>query len=423
MQNAPFDGICFSLQRNIMEAFDTAVQKDTYFEYDNLRSLNWGRYEKNFIILRGFSKTGGNWFDDRGWLAIRSNMMALSKAMLVGKLSGILFDPEYYYEDKLYNPWTYNKNQYPNLSFEEVQNRVRARGTQFITALQRHKVDFSFLSIWITSLIVEDKNLGPLEGTRHALLLPFIEGILLGKNKKVNIIDGDEFAYWYSKPSQFLQSVDYLKKNTVELMRTRKAKQLATGITIAQPVFYDGILARHPSFELGFEVADKWRWLEENLKYAIATSTSNIVWFYYERVNWWKDKVNDTLINILQNAKSPFISDAQNKVATPNKLIQPKSYNVNTGKGYYYLYNPRKPMNTGAVAFSFRWAPGGKSLILDFTGKIPATVSVFVNNTLSASIHPKNFSESIKLNKITLGRLAVLAKYQDNSEACGLEGY
>ena len=44
MQNTPFDGICFSFQRNIMEAFDTSLKNDGYFEFKQLQSLEWGKY-------------------------------------------------------------------------------------------------------------------------------------------------------------------------------------------------------------------------------------------------------------------------------------------------------------------------------------------------------------------------------------------
>ncbi|MEO5891600.1 MAG: hypothetical protein ABIQ31_15220 [Ferruginibacter sp.] len=414
MQNTPFDGVCFSLQRDIVEVFDTVLQKDAYFKFDQLSSLKWGKYTNNFIFVRGYSKTGGNWFDDKAWLAITANMNNLSKAMLVSKSKGILFDPEYYYENKFYNPWTYNKTQYPNLSFEEVQDKVRERGKQYITALQKYTVDFSFLSIWLTSLIVEDKRLGPLEGIRQALLLSFIEGILLAKNKKVKVIDGDEFAYWYSKPSQFVESVDFLKKNTVELMRSAKGKKLAKDIQLAQPVFYDGILARHVSFERGVQSVDKWHWLKENLKYAIATSTSNMIWFYYERVNWWTDKVNDTLVNILQNTKDDFIPGRTNKLTAPN---------VNNGKGYYYFTNPKKPMETGEIAFTYILDTKRKFLTLSYAGKLPASLSVFINNTLSISFAPKNQEETIKLINYSPGKLSILAKYEGTVEASALEGY
>ncbi|MEJ7587425.1 MAG: hypothetical protein WKI04_07675 [Ferruginibacter sp.] len=104
MQNTPFDGICFSLQRTIMDAFDTAVLKDSYFNFEKLRKLQWGKYSDNYIILRGFGATGSRWQDDRAWKIFIKNMQSLSKAMQAGRVKGILFDAEYYFDDSLRNP-------------------------------------------------------------------------------------------------------------------------------------------------------------------------------------------------------------------------------------------------------------------------------------------------------------------------------
>jgi hypothetical protein len=67
MQNSPFDGICFSLQRTIMDAFDTIVRNENYFQYEKLKTLKWGKYTDNYIILRGFGAIGSRWKDDRAW--------------------------------------------------------------------------------------------------------------------------------------------------------------------------------------------------------------------------------------------------------------------------------------------------------------------------------------------------------------------
>ena len=423
MQNTPFDGICFSFQNRIMEAFETELHKDSFFEFDKLKNLKWGKYTDNYVILRGFSKTGGNWFDDKAWIKIAKNMNGLSKAILTGNLKGVLFDAEYYYDDKFYDPWTYSKNQYPNLSFKDVQNQVRQRGKEFINALQLYTVDFSFLSLWVSSLLIEDKKLGPLEGTRHALLLPFIEGILSEKNKKVKIIDGNEYAYWYTKPSQFLDANCYLIKNTVALMHTAKGEKLATKIELAQPIFYDGLLARHTNFEKGIPHFEKWNWLEENLKYAISTSSSNTVWFYSERLNWWKDKVNDTLVNILQNSKTAFVSNTQSKASGTNKPIQPKCKNVNTGDGYYYIIDSKSPMKTAGLAFTYTWDNNTKQLQINYLDEIPISVLVYENNIKSKTIFPKSIRSLIKFKTNIKRRFAILANYKNGKEACGLNGY
>jgi len=423
MQNTPFDGICFSLQRKVMEAFDTTLKQPAYFEQDKLKNLNWGKYKANFIILRGFGKSGGRWFDDDSWTTISANMTNLSKALANPGIRGILFDPEYYYEDQLYNPWTYNKKQYPNQSFAELQAQAKKRGTQFIEALQAYKADLSFLSIWITSLIVEDRKYKPLEGTRHALLLPFIEGVLLGKKNSVKVIDGNEYAYWNTRPSQFLDAGPFLKKNLVDLMQSAKAKAEALKVEIAQPLFYDGLLGTKATFDKGYSTQAKWKWLEENTKFAMAAS-DDITWFYCQSLNWWKGPVNDTLYQILTNNKNVQAADTpqKNKSTKADKLTF-STENVNVGKGYYYFTEAKKPMETGQAAFNYQLNGYSKKLSLTFTDKIPATLSIYVNNILLKTLTPTTTSEVVELGNFKKGKMVILAKYADKTEASSIQIY
>jgi len=420
MQHTPFDGICFSLKPLVIDAFDTVAQKESYFEYDKLASLKWGKYTNNYLLLFGFSKTGGNWFDDKAWQAIEHNMCGLSKAMLVGKLKGILFDAEYYYSNQFYDPWTYSEKQYPNLSFKEVQNKVRKRGSQFIQSLQKHTANFTFLSIWLTSLIVEDLKYGPIEKARHALLIPFMEGVLLGKKNTVKIVDGNEYAYWHYKPSQFLSSADYLKKNTIALMKTARAKKLATGVTIAQPIFYDGLIANQPDYEKGVPYLQRWKWLEENLKYSIATASSNIVWFYNQKIDWWQGKVNDTLNEIVTNSKTAFLAPQKNSQLSKQKFKLPTCENVNSGNGYYYYTDIKKPMETGDIAFTYTWDTNNKKLAIQYKSRLPDVAEIYQNHTLVSTTTPSIAGNVIWLPNFVKGSISILCKYQNNMEACGL---
>jgi hypothetical protein len=425
MQNTPFDGICFSLQRTIMEAFDTIVQKESYFENNKLKTLKWGKYSDNYIILRGFGITGGRWFDDNAWKVFEENMKALSRTMATNStVKGILFDPEYYYENTFYNPWTFSKHQYPNQTLEEVQAGVKKRGTQFIQALQKYKTDLSFISIWITSLIAEERKYTPLQDTRHVLLLSFIEGVLEGKNKKVTVIDGNEYAYWNFKPSQFLESTSFLKKNAAELMKSEKAKSEALNMPIAQTLFYDGLMASAPSFEKGLDNETKWKWLEENTRYAMAT-TNSIVWFYSERLNWWQNKVNDTLVQILQNSKEVFAPSLSSKNKNPAaiKPLLSNSIPINGENGHYYYTNEKTPMKTGEVAFSFNWNTTTKDLQISFPGKLPSSINIYTNNTLFNTIIPKESILHLKVDSFKKGSIIVLAKYDINQEAVGIQTY
>ncbi|MBL0358901.1 MAG: hypothetical protein IPP72_19445 [Chitinophagaceae bacterium] len=343
-------------------------------------------------------------------------MKGISKAIFTGKIKGVLLDAEYYTENPLDNPWTYTTEQYPHHSFEEVQDQVRKRGTQFIKALQQYTSNFSILSIWISSLIMDDEKVMPYQKTRHALLPHFIEGVLLGKTKGVQVIDGNELAYWNMKPSQFIESPDLIQKTTVRLMKPAKGRALAKTIQVSQPVFYDGLMVLHPRFNLGSESNLRWNWLEENIKHAVATSTSNVVWFYNERVDWWNGTINDTLVNILEHCKDGFTKVAQ---AKPTALKISKYHNVNAGKGHFYSTDNKKPMQAGEPAFLYTWNNKSKQLKLTYPEKIPAGVTVFVNGVLSATIKPMAASDTVKLKTFTKGVIAVLAKYNDGKEASG----
>ncbi|MEO6732476.1 MAG: hypothetical protein ABIN01_14755 [Ferruginibacter sp.] len=424
MQNTPFDGICFSLQRGIMEAFDTVLNKENYFEYNNLKTLQWGKYTDNFILLLGYGQTGGHWLEDGPWKVIIENMEGLSKAMKGGAIKGILFDPEYYLENPLNNPWTYNKTQYPNHSFKSVQSMVKKRGIQFIRALQKSRSTFSFLSLWMTGLIEADMKNLPLENTRQALLVSFIEGVLEGKNKTVTVIDGNENAYWYSSPSQFLESTVNFKKNMALLMTSKKAISAVRDIELAQPVFYDGLMALAPEFERRLNNINKWKWLEENTKHAMVFS-DRYVWFYSQRIDWWKSKPNDTLIQILKNSKLGFNSASffkkENKVSLKRAAINTVSERIE--KGYFYSNHPKAPWRTEQVAFTFQWIAGAKTLQINFVDRVPESIIVFANNILFELSTHKVSTMKVNLRKFNKGKITVLAKYGNGVEAFGVQVY
>lgn len=418
MQNTPFDGICFSIQRSIMEAFDPNLHEPDYFKCQQVAKLQWGKYTDNFIILRGYGIKGGQWFDNKKWKIIEKNMQSLSSLMHEGKIEGIFFDPEYYYEDQLYNPWTYDKVKYPNKSFDEVQSQVRKRGYQFITALQTCKKEFSFLSIWITSLIIEELKSLPIEKSRHALLISFFDGMLDGKLKTVDIIDGNEYAYFNLKPSQFLESPKTLQNQTAQLMTRTKSKAEAKEIKLAQPIYYDGLIAPVQALNRDLSSNTKWNWLKENLRFALASS-DEYVWFYSEKIDWWKGKINDTLVNILNESKLPIETVNSKVVSTTQK----NKINVKSTEAFWYDGSIKSPMKRGSVAFKLVWNSETRSMQINFKSKIPISLKIFVDNKLSKTVTPTSLSITVKLDAAIKGSAVFLALYDDGREAAAFEQY
>ena len=415
MQNTPFDGICFSFQRNIMEVFDTSLKHDSYFEFKRLQSLEWGKYSSNFIILRGYSKTGGNWFDDKAWENISENMVNLSRAMQMKNIEGILFDPEYYYEDQMFNPWTFSAEQYPGKTLKQVQDQVKQRGKQFITSLQKLENSFTFISIWMASLIAQEKKYTPINKTRHVLLISFIEGILGGKNKDVIITDGNEYAYWNTKPSQFLEAKSLLRNTMVELLHSKKSKKEVKDIQMAQPVYYDGLMGTNTPIGKELKRDIKWKWLNENLKYAMASS-DQYMWIYSERNNWWNDTVNDTLLMMLQQVKASINNESEPD-NDKSSFIKRSSYNdINSRKGYYT--DTIKIKNK--AAFNFTWNQELKELILNFRNKTPLSTFIYFSNILQKKIRPLGLNVSISLPDFKNGRLVIINKYEDKTESSAI---
>lgn len=423
MQQTPFDGVCFSLQPDIIEAFDPAVQPLSYFKIDELKKIEWGKYTDNYLLVRGMAKSGGNWFNNEAWKGIVKNMEGISQAMKAGDIKGLLLDPEYYYPDQNKNPWTYTAAQYPNKSFAEVQKKVRERGQQFVKALQKHNCEFTILSIWLGSLVANEIKFMDVKKSRHALLVPFMEGILLAKAAKVTLVDGNESAYWFSMPSQFLESAAFNKTNNETLMLTSSGKKKAHQIPLAQPIYYDGLLAAQPALERGYKRLAKWNWLQENLKFALATSSSNTVWFYYEHLKWWEGKTNDTLAAVILKAKENFETEKEKGKSRKKDFIASKWDNVNSGVGIFYSTDARTPMQTGETAFNYNWNKENNLLEVTFTGIIPESFDVYVNHLRITHLTKVERLNKIVVNDFDDAPVALLAKYASAIEACALKGY
>lgn len=208
-----------------------------------------------------------------------------------------------------------------------------------------------------------------------------------------------------------------------ELLHSKKAKSSVQAIEIAQPLFYDGLLATSAAFDKGMDNNTKWKWLDENIKYAFAT-TNSIVWFYSQRINWWKGKVNDTLFTMLQRNKMAYSKDNDRIQRASKNKNEPADFscdNINSQKGYYYIADPKEPMKTGNIAFVFTLDKAQKKLYINFTDSVPVSVHVYANNILINNTKAQKKKITLNIPEFTKGRLVILAKYEGKSESSGIQ--
>lgn len=339
MANVPFDGIFFSNDFNVYTAFDTVQYPDSKFQYDDLAKIEWNKFTDNFLLVRGAGRTGARWLDDAGWAKINQNLKKISKSLAISKAKGIGFDAEYYYKDSTLNPWVFRSSWYNNLSYQQVGNYVRKRGKQFIQALQTYKPDVKIFCFWLLGLAEMQQRSHSITETGMALFPFFVEGMLEGKNKSSEIIDGDESSYWYQKPENFIESGEFQRSKGSQLIKISLRSQF-NKVSLAKAVYFDGLYAKFSGFDKGFDKQTKERWLMDNLYFAFKT-TDKYVWFYNEKINWWKNQVDSgvadiinevrKMINIEQNNKDPQIKGQSLifdfKKSTPDITNQEFSYN------------------------------------------------------------------------------------------------
>lgn len=395
MEKMPFDGVVFRYDTYIFNAFDTTYRADSVFQYNDLASIPWKTFTDNFLLVRGASYTGAHWLNDTDWLKITENLKKVSKSLVGANVKGIGFDAEYYYDPK-YNPWIYKPSLYNNLSYEEVGNYVRKRGTQFIQALQTSKPNLKVLCFWLLSLVYTQNLHQPIAETGMALYPFFIEGMLEGKNETSEIIDGNENSYSFQKPEGFVISGQSLRVEGKKLLH-ESVQSVFNQVSSAQAIFFDLIYAKSAQYDKGFSKLAREQWLKNNL-YSAFKSTDKYVWFYNERINWWKGQVDSGVANIIDEVKNKINTERNNR---SNQL---------NGKSSIFDFKEKQPENYQGFLFSY--TKRGNILQIKLLNDGIKSLQVCSNSRLIYEIENPSVDFTINLNNKYQGNgnLIIMAK-------------
>lgn len=125
---------------------------------------------------------------------------------------------------------------------------------------------------------------------------------------------------------------------------TKSLQNKFGGISSAQSVYFDGLYAQLPEFNKGFDTQTKERWLEDNLYNAFKT-TDEYVWFYNERLNWWKGQVDIGVPEIINNVQNKINAEQNNQadqISGQSSTLDFKKTGPDSYRGFSYNYSQSK---------------------------------------------------------------------------------
>jgi hypothetical protein len=297
MEQRPFDGIMFRL-KDWNHAFDTRPWKpaDLAPQMADLRAISWQRFTDNFLVLYAANNWKMDWFDDAQWSTIAANLRLYARAAKAGRCVGIVFDPEPYGD----NPWAY-KAVAAGRSYEQVAAQVRKRGAQFMRALRQEMPDIRLLTFFHLSLFADiarlpdpAKRSEALANNEWGLQAAFYEGWLDASTDRTVMIDGNEIAYYQTRSEGFFRLYYNIRNAALALVTAPNRNRYRTRVQAGNAVYIDQLVALRqpesstPSYRLA--PADRLKWLEHNVYYALLTS-EEYVWVYSERMDWWRNNV------------------------------------------------------------------------------------------------------------------------------------
>jgi len=314
MEHLPFDGIIMLLTPGSL-AFDTQAWTESSLEQpiQDVAGTAWDHFTDNFLILYSAFDDGNpdrapmEWQNDAHWQTIQANIALFSRALADSGSAGMVFDPEPYGR----NPWRYDPAS--GLAFAGTAALVRQRGQQFMSALQTHVSQPKILVfqlghyIWQAALAAtEPERQAALEVHIYGLLPAFMNGLIDVANDGVQIIDGNEAAYWYDEQQDYLDGADFIRGPSRNLMAPESRASYDSIIRVGQAIYMDYVMAANDStagdIPHSMSPEARLRYAEHNTYWALRT-TDEYAWFYSERMNWWTGDIPAGLENAVRSAR------------------------------------------------------------------------------------------------------------------------
>jgi len=309
MESKPFNGIMFRI-KEFNHLFDIRHwnRKKLAIQRRELQGIHWEKFTDNFLCMYAANKWGMDWFNDEHWEIILKHIGSIAKIARTSGIVGLCLDPEPYGA----SPWSY-KN-YSQYSFDEVSEKIRDRGKQFMVAVQSELPSVKILTLYGLSFYnkkVDIKGKNEIKDNLMTHIWPlypaFLNGLIDVAGPNAVIIDGLEQSYTFSDEKQYSHAYNKINQKIPFMLDSESQKKYNANVKAGMAVYVDYVLGLRPVEHLdpGYYLSPRARlkWLEHNVYHALKAS-DEYVWLYSERMDWWKDKIPDGAEATIISAKS-----------------------------------------------------------------------------------------------------------------------
>jgi hypothetical protein len=173
----------------------------------------------------------------------------------------------------------------PGHTFEEYAAKVKARGKEFIQAINKEFPDITILTLYGHSLAYIQSGPDGLKAAEYGLLAAFYDGICEAATPHTILVDGYEssYAFWSNRQYQEGRKTILDQAKTISTNKKAFAKHVRAGF---------GIWADYDSGKRGWHPDDfsKNYWTPGELRAALSfalEASDQYVWVYSERLCWW----------------------------------------------------------------------------------------------------------------------------------------
>jgi hypothetical protein len=320
LAQSPFDGLTAKAS-NHNEIFQSKPFPDTDFaeDFKTLASLPKGALAGSYLMINSATDGAYDWTDEAHWQAALSNMRVIVRLAKTGGFKGIVFDVEPYGK----NPWDYSTQPDPQSGkrpdFDAYARLMNARGAAMMDMME---AEFPGLEIWcLFGLSANNATLDKIRGGEvRADVLPkdsyglwpaFFSGWIEASDETTRIIDGNEYAYYYTKRQEFDAAGAYIRNDLKEVLDPLYREKYSRKIQLGQAVYLDGVMAsaKSPRFIGYYFPSDEGRHslLRANIMNAMQSAQS-LVWVYAELPKWWEETPDKAIDDTIRAAKQDSLA-------------------------------------------------------------------------------------------------------------------